>query len=184
MKLLLTPITLTMLLFGFGVQAQTLQLDKPSPLPSPVDSTSSPVIEITVHDLLNVGKMDEVRSMLYRICGTQMMAFRSSQAETGEGSFLALGQSSFMIPHLDPISLSPTGLWAELGLIEDGQLVYFRYTVQARGTGADATFSAKVEGDLDGDGVTSLIVMRGYVDSTTGLLQPRCREVTGRNPLE
>lgn len=42
--------------------------------------------------------------------------------------------------------------------------VYYAYEVEAQGFGGNATFKATARGDLDGDGHTSLYILRGSVD--------------------
>jgi type IV pilus assembly protein PilA len=46
--------------------------------------------------------------------------------------------------------------------------VLFSYTASAGGMGTTSSFTARAEGDLDGDGVTSLFERIATIDSTTG----------------
>ena len=73
------------------------------------------------------------------------------------GSFVACAPSSAVVPKGDLARFDPGAAgWRELGFTVDGAVRY-RYEVVLEGQ----TFLARAQGDLDGNGKTSSIVMRG-----------------------
>jgi len=57
--------------------------------------------------------------------------------------------------------------WRAILFSQDGP-VYYSYSVDTDGTGTSSSFTARAEGDLDGDSVLSLFERVGAIDSSTG----------------
>lgn len=57
--------------------------------------------------------------------------------------------------------------WASIKFAADGPVLY-AYSVAASGIGTSAAFTARAEGDIDGDGQTSLFERVASVNATTG----------------
>ncbi len=71
-----------------------------------------------------------------------------------------------------PSGQKTTGNWDDAGWVElkfhmDGPALY-RYSAIASGFRLDASFTARAEGDLDGDDLTSVFERIGAIDSSTG----------------
>jgi hypothetical protein len=140
----------------------------------PVAAPTSATVTLTVHELLYVTKLAEVRKIFDQICMKELQAFRST------GAFVALPPTSWGVPALDPYSVTAPA-WNQLGIFPAGSLLHYRYRVDASGSGANARFTAIAEGDLDGDAVRSLLNMNGSVGADGW---PHCTEADGYLPLE
>lgn len=57
--------------------------------------------------------------------------------------------------------------WEGIQFSQDSP-VYFSYTADTAGTGTTSSFTARAEGDLDGDGISSLFERTGEIDAATG----------------
>lgn len=135
-----------------------------------------PLEGLTVGQLLNVSRLDEVRSTFIKICGAELGNYNRF------GRFESLPSTSLFIPGLEPISVNPLPIWVDMNILTSGQLLYFRYRVESFGQGRGSKFKAIAEGDLDGDSISSFVLITGEIDSKTGWA--RCNEATGENPLE
>jgi prepilin-type N-terminal cleavage/methylation domain-containing protein len=60
--------------------------------------------------------------------------------------------------------------WGALKFAPDGPVLY-SYSTVSGGVGASASFTARAEGDIDGDGTTSVFERVAEVDSVTGEVQ-------------
>lgn len=58
-------------------------------------------------------------------------------------------------------------VWSSLKFSPDGPVLY-SYSVDAAGRGTSSSFTARAEGDIDGDGTTSLFERVASVDPATG----------------
>lgn len=57
--------------------------------------------------------------------------------------------------------------WGAIKFSSDSP-VWYSYSVAATGTGTASSFTARANGDIDGDGVTSLFERVGTIDNATG----------------
>lgn len=71
-----------------------------------------------------------------------------------------------------PLNVKVAGDWTAVGWIElkfaSDAPIRYRYQSLSSGTGTQAMFTARAEGDLDGDGTTSLFERLASVNSTNG----------------
>ncbi len=107
-------------------------------------------ITVPVYDvLLRRARADEAHAFLHDLAHAQLRALRD------HGEYVACPPEG-EVP--DPVAAfdSDRACWKQLGVIVEGP-VRFRYGV----TVADGSFSVTAEGDLDGDGETSLYTLDG-----------------------
>ncbi|MCB0308013.1 MAG: hypothetical protein KDD48_01465, partial [Bdellovibrionales bacterium] len=60
--------------------------------------------------------------------------------------------------------------WYVIKFASDSPVLY-SYSVDASGTDLTASFTARAEGDVDGDGTTSLFERIGVINSTSGIVE-------------
>jgi prepilin-type N-terminal cleavage/methylation domain-containing protein len=101
--------------------------------------------------VLRRGRTLEARSLLQAIDAAERAYFRD------HGRYLACAPSGASVPRggRQAFDLTAAG-WRDLGVRPEG-LVYYRYEVKLAG----ASFVAQAEGDLDGNGVSSLFTLDG-----------------------
>jgi len=82
--------------------------------------------------------------------------------------FVSTGPNPVMVPGTNKVTTNwETGNWALLKFGADSP-VFYRYTTVTSGVGTTAAFTVMAEGDLDGDGKSSLFERVGSIDPTTG----------------
>jgi len=82
--------------------------------------------------------------------------------------FVEAGPSPSDVPSIDKETGDwETNAWSSLKFGSDSPVLY-RYRATAGGTGTTSSFTARAEGNLDGDGTTSLFERIGTVNNTTG----------------
>src|SRR5262249_16450201 len=70
--------------------------------------------------------------------------------------FVSAGPSTANVPQIDKVTYNwEDAGWVALKFGSDSPVLY-RYTAAAGGSGTTSSFTARAEGDLDGDGTTSL----------------------------
>jgi hypothetical protein len=166
-----------MLISAFSVKAASIapkRMIEPVPVEPVASPPSSSTVALTVNDLLYVSKLEEVRKMVGNICWKERQAFIST------GHYASLPATSVFIPAVEPVMVYAPA-WESMGIFPSGTSLLFRYRVDTSGTGLNAKFTAIAESDLDGDSVSSLLSMNGYVDAN-GVA--KCTEVDGVKPLE
>lgn len=78
-------------------------------------------------------------------------------------------------PAVVPVNTKVSGNWDDLGWVElkiaQDSPVRYRYTSVTDGVDIAASFTARAEGDLDGDGITSLFERTGRVAGANGEIE-------------
>jgi hypothetical protein len=83
-------------------------------------------------------------------------------------SFVSAGPNPAAVPAANKSTANwEDPSWAALKFGLDTP-TYYRYTAAASGIWATSSFTARAEGDLDGDGTTSLFQRTGSINPATG----------------
>jgi type IV pilus assembly protein PilA len=121
---------------------------------------------------IKASKSSEATSNLRKIYDGEVAYFDIDHVNSAGDRYLAQFVSAGPQPATVPSGQKVLGNWADDGWISlhfgTDAPVYYRYTAVASGTGADASFTARAEGDLDGDGIYSTFERVGRYDSAHG----------------
>lgn len=119
-------------------------------------------------------KTTEAKLLLRKIYDGQIAYFDIDHIDRNgvriSSQFVSVGPT----PANVPLGQRTAGDWSTQGWVDlkvsTDTSVFYRYEAISTGTGTDSAFTARAEGDLDGDGTTSLFERSASVDSAKGTI--------------